>query len=311
MKPPEPATLFQDTFDDPAFGGRWDMVDVSTLKGPAQWSVRKGILRQTSNCYTPGSHKGTMLVTRAAAAPPYRLRARLRSNDPDRLGVVFGYKDPDNLHLYWMSDARRDRALVRIREGSEERLAARRAGFQLSRWYDLDLLVTSAHLTLRIDGRPALDAPVDAPIDGRVGLYAHANQGLEVSRFSLTRPVGAPRRPYRLQWQVHGEAGRQTIVKIANVAPVPVWINATARDQSGQPVTPAYLNGMGGQDSWQRLGPGCSGTVILGPPMTRPGHGVCEITWRAKEPLDEPPLLVSAYASDQQGLGWMIPVTPC
>jgi len=309
MKPPEPTTLFMDTFEDPAFGSRWEALDLSTLQGPPQWSVRQGVLRQTSNCYTPNSYRGTLLMGRYHAAPPYRLRARIRSMDPDRMGLVFGFDDPDNLHLFWMSESRRDRALVRVRDGKEERLAARRAGFQLSRWYDLDLLVNQDRLWLSIDGEPALDLFTEEPVAGRVGLYAHANQGLEVSDFSLTRPVGRPERPTRLQWQVNEEDGRQTIIKVSNVSDQVIWVNATACDEQGSPVTPGYLRNMGGANQWLRLDVGCSGSIILGPPMTRPGHGICEITWRSGAPFRGSPLLISAYATDQKGLGWMIPVS--
>lgn len=308
MKPPEPSTLFLDTFADPAFGTRWEALDLSTLQGPPQWSVRDGVLRQTSNCYTPGSYRGTLLMGRYPVEPPYRIRARLRSSDPDRIGLAFGFTSPEDLHLLWLSASRPERALVRVRAGREARLAARRAGFQLSRWYELDLLVTRRELRLHIDGERALDAETEEPVSGRVGLYCHANRGLEVTRFTLSRPVGAPAAPRRLQWQVSEEDGRQTVIRLSNIGEQDLWFNATARDQRGQPVTPGYLRGMGGADQWQRLRPGHSGSVILGPPMTKPGHGVCEITWRTREPTAADPLLVSAYATDQRGLGWMIPV---
>ena len=311
MQAPQPHILFSDEFEDPAFGERWDLLDLASTKGPAQWSVRDGILRQTSNCYTPNSYRGTLLITRREVEPPYRLRARMRSSDHDRMGLAFGVQGADEMRLFWMSEARRSRALVQVRGGRQEILAERAEGFQMSRWYDMDLLVTDDRVRMEVDGRPALDCPRQGVSDaGRVGLYAHANRGLEVARFRLERPAGCPTQPARLQWQVSQDGGRQTVVMVSNVSRVDAWVRAAARDQAGAPVRPGFFHGLAGEGAWRRLRPGQSGLIVLGPPLVSPGHGVCEIDWRTAGPRSESPILLSAYTADREGRGWSVPINP-
>ncbi len=306
MQLPEPAVLFTDDFRDPGFAARWEVIETATRHGPAQWSVRRGILRQTSNCYTPNSHRGTILLARAEPALPYRIRTRVRSKDDDRFGLAFGYIDSKTHYLFWTSAHRTRRTISQIYRGRERALVTESQGYLLDRWYDLDLMVTATHVRLFIDGIPAVDVPLSSPPIGRVGLYCHANEGLEVDVFTTEQAIGESRSPTRLQWRV--QDALQTVIAFSNVTPQPVWIKVDAWNDGGEEVQPSIFQGFVSEPTnrWRRLEPLRSATAVFGPPQT--GHGHCAITWRTHEPADAQPILVSAWISDGQGRSWSPPV---
>ena len=304
---PEPAILFEDNFSDPGFAARWCSVDLSSQQGPAQWYIRRGVLRQSSNCYTPNSHRGTLLLARAETPPPYRIRARLRSTDDDRIGLTFGYVDEREHYLFWSSASLGRQALTQIEAGRERTLAMLRRGYQISRWYQLEALVTSERAQIWIDGEPALDAPLPRIPNGQIGLYCHANEGVEVAEFSVERAIAAAREPMRLQWRVQGDL--QTIVSLSNVTDAPVWVKVEAWDAEGAQVIPSLMHGLGEPDmGWRALGARRSISAVFGPPLTAPGYGHCAIWWRSADPDTRRPLLASAHLSDDQGRSWSTPV---
>ena len=308
MSVPEPVVLFRDAFADPAFGARWTLHDLATRQGPAQWSVRAGVLRQTANCYTPNSWRGTMLLARQPVEPPYRVSALVRSDDGDRMGLVFGSSDEDTAHLFWLSATLRSRTLSMVRGASETFLARDTPGYQLARWTELAVTVTSDRIVATVDGEVALDVPADHPLAGRAGLYAHANKGLEVRSFELARAVGTSKVPVRVPWMVDDNQ-RRTVLSLSNVSHEPVWVRLDALEQSGQPVRFSELQGLDGDGPWRKLGPRASALCRLGGSSTPSGHGFVELSWRAANPTLSAPLLVSARVEDAVGVGFALPVS--
>ncbi|GEM_PF-6114105 len=308
MSVPEPVVLFRDAFGDPAFGARWTLHDLGSRQGPAQWSVRAGVLRQTSNCYTPNSWRGTMLLARQEVEPPYLVRARARSTDDDRMGLVYGAKSEDELRLFWLSSSLRCRTLSEV-QGTSERVLARDApGYQVARWTELGVLVTSGRVTAAVDGHRVLDVEHDADLSGRAGLYAHANEGLEVQSFEVVRAIGQSDAPVRVPWMVDDHE-RCTVVSVSNISGAPVWVRLDAVEQSGQPVRFSRTDGFEGDGTWRQLGPRQSGQARLGGADTPSGHGFVELSWRCEAPQGDAPVLVSARVEDAVGVGFALPVS--
>ena len=308
MSVPEPQVLFRDAFADPAFGARWTLHDLATRQGPAQWSVRAGVLRQTANCYTPNSWRGTMLLARDTVEPPYKVTAIVRSDDGDRMGLAFGATSEEQAHLFWLSATLRSRTLSEVRGASERFLARDQPGYQLARWTELAVTVTADRILATVDGELALDVPAGRPLAGRAGLYAHANKGLEVRSFELARAIGASTEPVRVPWMVDDNQ-RRTVLSLSNVTREPVWVRMEALEQSGQPVRFSELQGLEGDGPWRRLAPRASALCRLGGASTPSGHGFVELSWRSQDPTMRRPLLVSARVEDAVGVGFALPVS--
>lgn len=300
MQPPEPRVLFADRFDDPAFATRWTSVDLNLRGGPPAWSVRGGVLRQTVSCWGGGPHRGALLLARSEAPePPWRLQVRVRSTDDDRVGVVFGFRGEDDHHLAWTREDQGVLAISRVGDGRETLLGTRSGGLQRHTWHTLRLDVDADRVTLGLDGQPTVVVPCTVGV-GRVGLYCRANPGLEVSRFLLERPIGEGE-PVRLHWLCEEVEGRQTVLRTTNLLDQPAWIEAVAVDHLGARVEVDWRRGWQGGGPWRLLAAGCTGTLVLGPPTTRDGHGMASLRWRTAAPPAGPPLLLTAWIEGPGG----------
>ncbi|NIS80522.1 MAG: hypothetical protein GTO14_10040, partial [Anaerolineales bacterium] len=77
-------------------------VEDGKKQGPADWKIKGGELRQTSNIYggkiqpKPIHKPGTYALAGEVSWTDYRVIVHLRSGDDDAIGLMFRYKDKDN-----------------------------------------------------------------------------------------------------------------------------------------------------------------------------------------------------------------------
>ena len=79
----------------------------STLSGPSDWNIAKGVLNQASNINGPTTagtgipfEKGTFLLYREPLSGNWDMQVKFKASDNDGLGLVFDYSD--NTHFHWL-----------------------------------------------------------------------------------------------------------------------------------------------------------------------------------------------------------------
>ncbi|MDA0167647.1 DUF1080 domain-containing protein [Solirubrobacter taibaiensis] len=188
--PLETRALFRDRF---AEGDRasWKTVDQGTIQRPSAWSVSGAELRQTRGIYAgPTSaaslpKRGTQVIAGNPAWTDVIVTARLRSDDPDALGLLFRYAGANSFYRFSM-DRRRDyRRLVRCAGGTFTRLWEDAAGFELGRSYELTISAIGSTLRGFLDGVPMFVVEDASVASGRIGLYTWANSGAAFSNVAV------------------------------------------------------------------------------------------------------------------------------
>src|SRR5205823_675940 len=95
------------------------VVDEGTEQGPSQWQLTDGWLRQTSDIHdgmlSPEAPEklGTYALLGDPAWTDYRMVVLLASFDPDAIGIMFRYVDPNNYYRLSMDSRRSYRRLTK------------------------------------------------------------------------------------------------------------------------------------------------------------------------------------------------------
>ena len=96
---------FSDTFDDGDYAGWTVTDDREPQSGPSNWSVRNGVLVQSSNIWSYGPvdletryHLGTHITRGDKNWRDYSFNALVRSTDNDGVGLIFRYSDENNYY---------------------------------------------------------------------------------------------------------------------------------------------------------------------------------------------------------------------
>jgi hypothetical protein len=195
----------EDFSSDPL--ARFEVVDddKATANRPSQWSydAAEQRIEQTSRIGSPGRLKpdpvkpATYLVRRSDPGWPALAdlvaRARISSDEPGGIGLVFRYRDEDNFHFFMMDSLGRFRLLGKKVDGEfqalDEPAVDRSAGFEVRRSYDLAVAAVGDAIQVYLDGEEILsgrDGSLLGP--GRVGFYAWRNSGARFEYLNI-QPV--------------------------------------------------------------------------------------------------------------------------
>jgi hypothetical protein len=178
--------------------GRWTFVDEGDQEGPSQWEVTEGELQQTSSIFgesTDGSvpdKPGTHALGGNLASSDYRVSVRLRSDDPNGIGVMFRYADADNYYRFSMDQQRSYRRLIKKVAGEVIVLWEDAVQYTLGREYILTLDCVGERLTGYLDGVQLFTVEDGALAGRRIGLYCWGNPGAHFAEVRIAAPAWVP-----------------------------------------------------------------------------------------------------------------------
>ncbi len=182
--------LFQEKFGPNALD-HYTIVDEGNQLGPSAWAAVSGQIVQTSNIYSGSisgevpDKPGTLALTGSAAWDNVRIRAGIRSDADDAIGVVFRYQDADNYYRFSMDRERRYRRLIKKFRGTVSVLWEDAATYNLSQSYRLEIVAAGDQLLGYLDD-VLLYSLSDADIrTGRVGFYCWANSGARFEALAI------------------------------------------------------------------------------------------------------------------------------
>jgi hypothetical protein len=175
----------------------WRIVDMpgASRGGPSRWSLREGVIRQSSNIAgeaapAAGSfgRPGTLLLESSTPLEDGLIEATVRCTDDDTFGFVFRYRD-DGHHVRAQWDRRAERLSVIEVDGAGAReVASDAAAYPLGRAMRLRFALIGREVSFFVDGRQVLSGVLTAPSrSGESGLYACAHDGLEISDLVVQR----------------------------------------------------------------------------------------------------------------------------
>jgi hypothetical protein len=172
--------------------------------GPSAWAhdAARGAIVQTSNIHGPSNatttdpdKPGTYLVRKES--PDWRpladvvVRARVRSDDDDGIGLVFRYQDEDNFYFLLIDSQRGYRRLGKKVGGVFADLHTAggldsQNGYPVGQELELSVTAVGDALAASLDGQLILSARDGSIADpGRVGLYAWGNPAASFLELSV------------------------------------------------------------------------------------------------------------------------------
>ena len=208
---------FYDGFEDGDFEGWTVVTDPEPQSGPADWSVRNGMLVQSSNIWSYEAveletkyHLGTHVVTGDAGWADYSFNAVVRSTDNDGVGLIFRYQDSGNYYrVLLMNDpawSGRDasgtpfnspvRRIQKFEDGEPIILAEAKVDSAYpAGYFSLSVDVRSDSIRAFLNGEPILAASDDSYVSGGIGLLSYANTGAYYDSVSVTSEFQTYGRP--------------------------------------------------------------------------------------------------------------------
>ena len=170
--------LLSDDFNDLDFRG-WTIIDEGNDGGPSTWSAASGVLVQSSNIGSTvnNGNLGTYALYTKRAWYDYQVSFKMRSDDDDRLGVMFRYQDDQNYYRFSWDKSGSRRQLVKRENGVFTVLAEDAVPYSNGITYQVEIVAQGSSLKVNIDGS-AIFAVSDASLDaGTVAFYSSYNQG--------------------------------------------------------------------------------------------------------------------------------------
>lgn len=174
----------------------------ATVGGPAAWSYDPAdrLIRQSSDVHGPGAaptsvdKPGTYLVRKNwPLLRDLTVTARMRSDDPDGIGLVFRYQDPDNFYFLLMDADHPYLRLGKKTAGTFRELSSAAVDLQhghpVGAEFDVAVSMVDDAVVVHLNGREVLrgrDGSLGAP--GRVGFYSWANSQARFLDLAI-RPV--------------------------------------------------------------------------------------------------------------------------
>lgn len=174
--------LFTETFGPNALD-LYTIVDEAGTSGPSAWAVNGGRIVQTSNMFggsvsaSVPDKPGTLALTGSPEWGNVRIRATLRSDDDDAIGLVFRYQDADHFYRFSMDRERAYRRLVRKDGAAVTVLWEDATLYETGRSYRLTILAYGDRLVGFLDDAVLFDIEDDTVAAGRVGFYSWLNIG--------------------------------------------------------------------------------------------------------------------------------------
>jgi len=176
------AILLSEDFDDGNFDG-WTIVDQGVQDAPSLWSAATGVMVQSSNIYSlPAGTELPKLATYAwytagTSWTDYQLSLTMRSNDDDKIGVMFRYQDENNYYRFSWDKQRALRRLVKCENGSFTLLAEDSVPYIFGWDYLLEIVTDGSILEVYIDNTLIFSVTDASFANGSVGLYCWGNEG--------------------------------------------------------------------------------------------------------------------------------------
>ena len=167
---------------------QWVVVDAAdALPGPSVWKVQDGRLIPYSDAQDLPSMYSTALLTGDPTWRDYSVSIAGYVSNNDELGVVARGSDR-GYYVFKLLPAGQKPGMVLARYDAARSTftplaTADQGGFALERWYTLRLQVQGDQLTAFVNGKPALTARDATFAQGRAGVAAFAEDGLEFDNF--------------------------------------------------------------------------------------------------------------------------------
>ena len=214
--------------------GGWTIRDEPAVTRRSSWRAEGGAMLQSAN--TTGG--GTCAIAGDWRWKDYRLEARLRSDDPNAIGLVFRYRDEHNHYRFTMDAAGRTRRLVSVDGGITIPLQTDTVAFVEGQTMTVAIDAVGDRLQVRVNGTRIFDVRDTTHVAGRVGLYCAANPGARFEDVLVTKP---PRDAYALLADrfLAGDLSGWTVVNEGTAGGPSVWaIDAGTVRQTGGLYTP-------------------------------------------------------------------------
>jgi hypothetical protein len=169
--------LLSANFDNKTHPG-WTFVDDGTDLGPSRWSAATGALVQSSNIGSaaPG-RMGTYALYTRGSWKDYRVTLKQRSNDNDRLGIMFRFQDPDNYYRFSWDQGTPRRRLIKRANGIQTIIAEDAVPYVTGQTYQIEIIAQASNLKVNIDGKAVFAASDPSFSTGTIALYSSYNQG--------------------------------------------------------------------------------------------------------------------------------------
>ncbi len=205
--------LFREVFDPNALD-HYTIVDQGTHLDPSSWSVRDGHIVQTSGIYGGSLQRrelekpGTMALTGSTVWADVIIRATLRSEGNDALGVVFRYRDPDNYYRFSVDAQRHYRRLIKKANGIVSVLWEDSFTYKRGRSYRLVIEAYQGRLLGFLNDIFLFHVQDEGFDTGQVGFYCWNNRAAHFEALEIERLEVDP-----LLWQPHfDDLGELTMV---------------------------------------------------------------------------------------------------
>jgi Domain of Unknown Function (DUF1080) len=144
----------------------------STSTPPASTGSSTG-----STTTSPTSSPSGTIARLSSKWSDYRVSMKMRSQDNDRLGVMFRYQDSENYYRFsWHAEAKYRRLEKRV-GGVVEVLAQDTAAYTKGKTYTLQIIAQGSSLKVLIDGKAILSVVDTSFSDGTIALYSFINAG--------------------------------------------------------------------------------------------------------------------------------------
>jgi hypothetical protein len=172
--------LFVDDFATGGLGA-WSVVDDGTAVAPSNWRVTGGVALQTTNIYGGSVNRsvldkrGTYLLAGSATWRDYAINVRMRSDDDDAIGVMFGYTNANNYYRFSMDNQRGYRRLVKVVNGVWRLLKEDSLAYPIGQWQQIQASMSAGTVEVRIGGQLVFSVKDTSHTAGRIALYTWNN----------------------------------------------------------------------------------------------------------------------------------------
>ncbi|MFC1607743.1 T9SS type A sorting domain-containing protein [Candidatus Latescibacterota bacterium] len=180
--------IFTDDFNDNSISSSWSFVNTEGL-----WEETSGEMNQRSNFYDDTYNYafsgGVYSLVGEETWSEYDVSVEMRSSDDGRIGVVFFYRDENNLSMFVWEKENPQRVLVNVVNGVETVLASDQTGFSENSTYHLNIKVSGTNTTVTINDAEVFSAGGISIPQGKAGLFASGNDGCYWDNFTITSSV--------------------------------------------------------------------------------------------------------------------------
>jgi hypothetical protein len=189
----------------------WVVVDEGEVAGPSSWSVKEGMIRQSSPIKSANGERsaldrpGTYVINGNGVWSDCELGVSLRSDDDHGIGVMFRYTDKDNYYLFVMDREMKYRRLIKKAGGKSALLAEDGVSYEKGVWYRLKIQAVGRHIKVSIDNAPLFEVTDDSLKEGKVSLYCWGNQGAAFKEL-VAVPLGVDEGPVEKATALPAEA---------------------------------------------------------------------------------------------------------